>query len=295
MIKMTVYLKSDQLSVEISELGAELTSIIQNDTGIEYLWQGDPEYWGRQSPILFPIVGRLKEDQYTYQNNTYSLNQHGFARDKVFQIVSQTDSEAVFELSSSKETEIVFPFSFSLFIRYVLYENSIHIMYAVENKETERMMYFSIGGHPGFNVPLTEDTVFEDYYISFLPRKTRTVIPLDGPWIDLKNKTLGQTDTSLALSRKLFEKDALIYETEGTNSFTIESDKHSHRVEVETEDFPYVGIWTAAKQGSPFICIEPWYGIADTIESSGELKEKIGIQSLEPQQTFQANYSITID
>lgn len=292
---MTVYLNSNQLSVAISDLGAELTSIVQNETGIEYLWQGDPEYWGRQSPILFPIVGRLKEDQYTYQNNTYSLSQHGFARDKVFRIVSQTDNEAVFELSSSEETESIFPFSFSLFIRYVLYENSIHITYAVENKETKRTMYFSIGGHPGFNIPLTEDTIFEDYYISFLPRKTRTVIPLDGPWIDLKNKTLGQTDTSLALSRKLFEKDALIYETEGTNSFTIESDKHSHRVEIETEDFPYVGIWTASKKGSPFICIEPWYGIADTIESSGELKEKQGIQSLEPQQTFQANYSITID
>lgn len=292
---MAIYLKSDQLTVTITEQGAELTSIKHRKTGIEYLWQGDPDYWGRHAPVLFPIVGRLKNNQYTYQGKTYSLNQHGFARDQVFQVVSQNENEATLQLTATEETKSRYPFDFSLLIRYVVSENSVQVTYAVENRDTEEKMYFSIGAHPGFNVPLTDTTSFEDYYLSFLPRETRKLIPLEGLFVDTANKTIGQTNTPMALSRKLFEHDALIYETAGTNTFSIESDKTTHKVSVTFEDFPYTGIWSVAQKEAPFVCIEPWFGIADTTDASGKLEEKTGIQSLEPQQNFEAHYQITVD
>ena len=166
--------------------------------------------------------------------------------------------------------------------------------YSVENTAESETMYFSIGGHPGFNVPLTETTKFEDYYLSFLPRRSRKQIPLKGPFADPMNTTLAQTNTTLRLDRQLFDKDALIFEVKNSNTFSILSDKTPHSVEVTFENYPYVGVWSPPGKDAPFVCIEPWHGIADTVDTSGKLEEKLGIQTLSAQKTFQTKYSIQV-
>lgn len=292
---MTVSIKNKHLTVEIALKGAELQSIQSNEKGIEYLWQGDQEYWNRKAPILFPIVGRLKDDRYTYKGQTYSMTQHGFARDSVFEIVEQEEHKAVFQLTSSEESKQLYPFNFALIVAYEVIENVVQVSYLVKNTDDSEMMYFSIGGHPGFNVPLTPTTTFEDYYLSFLPRRSRKQIPLKGPFADTIHTTLAQTNTTMRLDRQLFDKDALVFEVKNKNTFSILSDKTPHSVEVTFENYPYVGVWSVPGKEAPFVCIEPWHGLADTVDASGNLEEKLGIQTLSAQDTFETKYSIQVN
>lgn len=292
---MTVIIQSDQLSVRINEQGAELQSILNRQTGIEYLWQGDKTYWGRRAPVLFPIIGRLKEDQYTFRGETYSLSQHGFARDSLFSLKESSETTARFELVSNADTKALYPFDFSLIVSYEVSGQKVVVSYEVTNTSEAETMYYSIGGHPAFNVPLTEDTHFEDYYLAFIPRRSRIQIPLKGPLIDPANKFLAQTNTAFSLKRELFENDALVFETKGKNTFSIRSDKTPHSVNFTFEDYPYVGIWSVPGKEAPFVCIEPWHGIADTVDASGKLEEKLGIQTLSPLDTFVTHYSIEVN
>ena len=291
---MTVSIKNKHLTVVIAPKGAELQSIQNNDTEIEYLWQGDKDYWNRKAPVLFPIVGRLKDDRYTYKGHSYSMTQHGFARDSVFETIEQEEHKAVFQLTSSEESKQLYPFDFVLTIAYEVIENKVQVSYSVKNAAESETMYFSIGGHPGFNVPLTGSTKFEDYYLSFLPRRSRKQIPLKGPFADPMNTTLAQTNTTLRLDRQLFDQDALIFEVKNSNTFSILSDKTPHSVEVIFENYPYVGVWSVPGKDAPFVCIEPWHGIADTVDTSGKLEEKLGIQTLLAQEIFQTKYSIQV-
>lgn len=289
-----IKLENDYITVSISEKGAEQTSLKNKQTGLEYLWQGDSSYWKRQAPVLFPFVGRLKEDQYQYENKTYSMSQHGFARDRVFDVTSQSEAEVTLSLLSDKESKEIYPFDFRLSITYQLDKETVNVGYKVENINQDKPMYFSIGGHPGFNVPLTDNTTFEDYYLSFSPKRSRTVIPLKGAYIDYENRTLGQTNTDITLRWSLFSDDALIYETKNKNVFSILSDKTKHGISVSFTDFPYVGIWSPAKLEAPLVCIEPWYGIADTADASGLLEEKLGIQHLQAGEVFNCDYTIAV-
>ncbi len=289
-----IKLENQYITVTISEKGAEQTSLKNKQTGIEYLWQGDPAFWNRHAPVLFPFVGRLKDNQYEYENKTYTMSQHGFARDRVFEVTSQSETSTTLSLLSDEESKEVYPFDFRLSITYQLEDESVKVSYQVENVDQEKPMYFSIGGHPGFNVPITEDTTFEDYYLSFSPKRSRTIIPLKGAYIDYENRTLGQTNTDIALRWRLFDEDALIYETKNKNVFSILSDKTTHGLSFSFEGFPYVGIWSPAKLEAPLVCIEPWYGIADTSDASGKLEEKLGIQHLKAGETFDCDYTISI-
>lgn len=290
-----ITLENQYLVVTVSEKGAELTSVKNKENQIEYLWQGNPAFWKRQAPVLFPFVGRLKNDQYEYNNKTYPMSQHGFARDYTFNVTHQSESEVALELTANEATKEHYPFDFRLTLTYSLEKQTVRTAYQVENLNHQEKMYFSIGGHPGFNIPLTNETSFEDYYLSFLPKRSRTLIPLKGSYLDFENRTLGQTNTDIALRRALFDQDALIYETKNKNTFSIRSDKTPHGIAVSFEDFPYVGIWSPAKQDAPLVCIEPWFGIADSIDASGKLEEKMGTQLLEPNGTFNCHYDITIE
>lgn len=290
-----ITLENQYLVVTVSEKGAELTSVKNKENQIEYLWQGDPSFWKRQAPVLFPFVGRLKNDQYEYNHKTYHMSQHGFARDYTFNVTHQSESEVALELTANEATKENYPFDFRLTLTYSLEKQTVRVAYQVENLNHQEKMYFSIGGHPGFNIPLTNETSFEDYYLSFLPKRSRTVIPLKGSYLDLENRTLGQTNTDIALRRALFDQDALIYETKNKNTFSIRSDKTPHGIAVSFENFPYVGIWSPAKQDAPLVCIEPWFGIADATDASGKLEEKMGIQLLEPNGQFNCHYDITIE
>ncbi|AZP92595.1 aldose 1-epimerase family protein [Enterococcus mundtii] len=290
---MTVIIQNDQLIAEISEHGAELISLKSKEHDLEYIWQGDPKYWGRHAPVLFPIVGRLKNDQYVYQGKTYSMGQHGFARDMDFEVAEHEQERAKFVLKSTPETKENYPFDFELVLVYELGGDGITVHYHVENIGEEEM-YFSIGGHPAFNVPLEEGLTFEDFYLAFSPRKSRLRLPLAGPFIDMEQKTIGQTNTNLALFRELFDQDALVFETRGLNAYSIRSEKSSHSVTLSYKDMPYVGIWSPYPKEAPFVCIEPWFGIADTVDSNGQLNEKAGINQLGAHELFKTKYSITV-
>lgn len=290
---MTVKIENDVLEAVIAEQGAELISLRSKETNIEYIWQGNPEFWARHAPVLFPIVGRLKDDQYSYQGKTYKMPQHGFARDSIFTVIQHGEATVSFSLKSNIETKKVYPFDFEFVISYSLEGDQIIVSYQIENTGTKEM-YFSVGGHPAFNIPLEPKRAFEDYYLSFSPQKSRTQLPLKGAYIDVTNKTLAQTNISINLNHDLFDNDALIYETKGANSFSIVSDESQHGIQLSYTDMPYVGIWSPTNKNAPFVCIEPWCGIADTFDSSGEITEKMGINQLEKGKLFETNYTITI-
>ncbi|WP_207695038.1 aldolase 1 epimerase LacX [Enterococcus sp. DIV0212c] len=288
---MTVQIENEFLIATFAEDGAELISLKSKKNDIEYIWQGDPAFWGRHAPVLFPFVGRLKDDKYTYENQTYPMGQHGFARDSLFEVVEHGPELVSLSLKSNKETKKVYPFDFELIISYTLEENNLVVHYQVENTGNNDM-YFSIGGHPAFNVPLEQNLTFDDYYLSFAPKKSRTQIPLVGPFADFEHKTLGQTNTSLDLRRKLFENDAIIFETKGANTFTIETDESPHSISLSYTDMPYVGIWSPYQKEAPFVCIEPWCGIADEVSTTGNLVDKKGINKLASSEIFKTQYTL---
>ena len=239
------------------------------------------------------IVGALKEDSYQYKGKTYHMSKHGFARDMDFALLEKNDDSASFILKATEKTKAIFPFDFELIIRYELGGDGLTVKYEVENL-AEDEMFFSIGGHPAFNVPLEKDLNFEDYYLAFSPRKSRLSLPLEGNYIDLEQRTLGQTNTNLALTHDMFKNDAVIFETKGLNAISICSEKSPHSVTLSYKDMPYVGIWSPYPTESPFVCIEPWCGIADTTDATGELIEKLGIQQLAGREKFTTKYAITV-
>ncbi|HDM9805568.1 TPA: aldose 1-epimerase family protein [Listeria monocytogenes] len=288
-----IKLENEVLLVEMKTAGAELTRIFHKDTGLEYLWKADSKFWGRHSPVLFPTVGRLVEDTYLVDGKPYHLGQHGFARDRDFQVVEQTEKSVRFELDADEDSLAVYPYKFKLSIIYTIEKNTVAVSYEVENTDNKRI-YFSIGAHPAFNLPLTDGTTFEDYYLDFGTEENLETLCLEGPYRSGEiKKVVDEAARYLPLNYDLFKNDALIFETLKQKEMTIKSDKTPHFVKVSFPEFPFVGVWTA-KAGTPFLCIEPWYGIADGAGESVELRDKAGIEHLEPEAVFASEYEITV-
>ncbi|EIA3997265.1 aldose 1-epimerase family protein [Listeria monocytogenes] len=288
-----IKLENEVLLVEMKTAGAELTRIFHKDTGLEYLWNADSKFWGRHSPVLFPTVGRLVEDTYLVDGKPYHLGQHGFARDRDFQVIEQTEKSVRFELDADEDSLAVYPYKFKLSIIYTIEKNTVAVSYEVENTDNKRI-YFSIGAHPAFNLPLTDGTTFEDYYLDFGTEENLETLCLEGPYRSGEiKKVVDKPAQYLPLSYDLFKNDALIFEALKQKEMTIKSDKTPHFVKVSFPEFPFVGVWTA-KPGIPFLCIEPWYGIADGAGESVELRDKAGIEHLEPEAVFASEYEITV-
>ncbi|HAB8809706.1 TPA_asm: aldose 1-epimerase family protein [Listeria monocytogenes] len=288
-----IKLENEVLLVEMKTAGAELTRIFHKDTGLEYLWNADSKFWGRHSPVLFPTVGRLVEDTYLVDGKPYHLGQHGFARDRDFQVVEQTEKSVRFELDADEDSLAVYPYKFKLSIIYTIEKNTVAVSYEVENTDNKRI-YFSIGAHSAFNLPLTDGTTFEDYYLDFGTEENLETLCLEGPYRSGEiKKVVDEAARYLPLNYDLFKNDALIFEALKQKEMTIKSDKTPHFVKVSFPEFPFVGVWTA-KAGTPFLCIEPWYGIADGAGESVELRDKAGIEHLEPEAVFASEYEITV-
>ncbi|MDT0002904.1 aldose 1-epimerase family protein [Listeria cossartiae subsp. cayugensis] len=288
-----IKLENELLLVEMKTAGAELTRIFRKDTGLDYLWNADSKFWGRHSPVLFPTVGRLVEDTYLVDGKPFHLGQHGFARDRDFQVMEQTENSVRFELDFDEDSLAIYPYKFKLSIIYTLEKDTVAVSYEVENRDDKRI-YFSIGAHPAFNLPLTEGTVFEDYYLDFGTEENLETLCLEGPYRSgAIEKVVDEPARYLPLNYDLFKNDALIFEALKQKEVTIKSDKTPHFVKVSFPEFPFVGIWTA-KAGTPFLCIEPWYGIADGAGESVELRDKAGIEHLEPEAVFASEYTITV-
>lgn len=291
---MSVVLENEKIRVTIAELGAELTSIRDKKSQIEFLWQADKTYWGRHAPILFPFVGRSKDDQYRYENQTYHMGQHGFARDNLFTVIEQNQTAARLQFVSTNETKKNYPFDFNLILSYELVDNAVKVGYEVTNPG-EKELIFGIGGHPAFNVPFEPgQDGFTDYAFTFNPEATRTQLPLVGPFIDVAHKKQVETRGRLPITHELFENDALVFETPGVTAVSIVSQKNDHSVTLEMDHMPFIGLWSPYPKDAPFVCLEPWCAHADTTEASGELTEKASMTHLLPTEQFQASYKIAV-
>ena len=282
---MITTISNSNLIAIINHLGAELISLRTKENK-EYIWEGNPEFWGKHSPILFPIVGTLKNNTYLFNGVEYHLSRHGFARDMKFELIKIKDSSATFSTKSSKETLKIYPFEFELQICYSLDENKLNIDYKVINKNNF-IMPFSIGAHPAF--ALSGD--FENYSIAFEQEETLEYYLLKNDLVSNTTKKLEVNSKQIHLNYKLFDNDTLIFKSIKSNSLTI-LENSKPMIKVLFKDFPNLGIWT--KKNAPFLCIEPWFGYSDTEENSGNIFEKEGIQILEGNKTFNSKFSIEI-
>ena len=285
-------IENNILRVSIHEKGAELTSIYHKPLDLEYLWEGDPAFWAKQSPVLFPIVGGLKNNTYFYHNTAYELPRHGFAREKVFSVTDHTSSQVTFSLFPDEETRQVYPFEFEFKISYSLEENTLSVKYQVQNIGREEM-YFSVGGHPAFKVPLVENTKYEDYYLEFNKAETspRWAVSHDG-LIEEEPIPVFHNDSVIRLQKELFMHDALVFKDLVSNKVSLKCAKHNRAIDFDFSGFPYLGIWAA--KNADFVCIEPWRGIADGVNTDQQLKHKEGINKLVSKEEFTVEWRVTV-
>jgi galactose mutarotase-like enzyme len=289
---MTEWIENNFLRISVKARGAELASIFNKKNQQEYLWQGDINHWPRQAPVLFPVVGKLKENKYIAEGKAWSLSQHGFARDKDFQIIDKKNDSLTFSLQSSEETLRIYPYKFELIIKYLLVKNKLTTQYNIVNKD-DKTIWFSIGAHPGFNCPLNGTENFSDYYIEFEKNETLERHLLTDGLFDGRKEVVLNNERILNLSEDIFLKDALVFKNLASSSLKLKSRKSDYEFTFEFKGFPFLGIWSK-KEGAPFICIEPWFGIADKNNFEGELKDKAGILSLEKGKIFDCGFWIEI-
>lgn len=292
---MEICLKNGELEAKICSKGAELASLSRG--GREYLWSGDPAYWNRHAPILFPIVGSLKGKQYRYEGKTYDMGQHGFARDMEFTVVSQTEKKLVMALSETEETLRNYPFRFLLELSYELKEDGLLVGWRVKNTD-RKTMYFSIGGHPAFNCPMEGKGKQRDYMLRFkkdgkpLTEITSAVI-VEGGLVGEDTLEFGLEDGYVPLTPNLFDTDTIVLEDGQTDEVSLYDPEGEEYVRVSFP-MPIVGIWTPIQKNAPFLCIEPWCGRCDDADFDGELPEKRWGNALEPEEVFETAYEIRV-
>ena len=279
---MLYFLENDVLKIAVDTHGAELSSIFNKAENKEMLWLGDPEFWGRKSPVLFPVVGKYKDGKTTYKGKEYALGQHGFARDSEFTLIEETKTRLAFQLMSNEETLMKYPFEFRLICSFELKNNKIIVGWYVENIDNKKI-YFSIGAHPAFYC-----------------EKSKTVLSMNGD--NLKYNLINfdglytskkyDIDNSFVLHDNVFDNDALIIEnSDVTEVSLIDNDKKYLTVKFDAKIF---GIWSPAKKNAPFVCIEPWYGRCDAEDFSGDITEREWSNSLEVNDNWYKEYEIII-
>lgn len=286
-------LENSEIRVEIDSHGAELKSLVKKSTGVEYMWCADEKYWARTSPVLFPFVGSVREGVYRTNGKDYTMGQHGFARDMEFTLIRQEKESIWFSLRSSEETQNKYPYSFVLYIGYELVGRQVRVLWKVENISTSAM-YFSIGGHPAFNCPLNASEKQTDYYLKFDSTEKIEGRLLEGGLLCKKVKELEVDNGYYQITDTMFDDDALIIEGKQASEVSLcRPDKTPYLTVVF--DAPLFGLWSPAKKEAPFICIEPWYGRADEVDFSGELKDRPYGNILEANQVFERSYTIRIE
>ncbi len=290
---MLTDLENTKIKVSVDTAGAQLKKLILKKNSKDYLWHGDSKYWGRTAPVLFPIVGKLKNNSYYYEDREYEMAQHGFARDNEFELVEQGERHLTYALEENEKTLKKYPFKFRLEIKYTITENSLAVTYTVINTD-QKKIYFSIGAHPAFYWPLKEGEEKENYYLEFEKEENAPKYLLEAGLLNNQKEMLLNNQKRLKLYPDIFKDDALVFKDLKSEKVTLKSRKSGRKIEVEFKNFPYLGIWSQSEE-APFICIEPWQGIADSIDSSGNIKEKEGINELKIGEEFKCTHTITIN
>ena len=267
---------------------------IKGTDGTEYLWQGNPEYWADMAPNLFPYIARMTDKKYTLFGKTYEMDIHGFAKDTEFHVNQISDEEIVFSMNHSKETLEQYPYAFVFEVNYQLDDNKLFVTYGVKNKD-DKVMYFGVGGHPGFNVPMEKGVTFEDYYLEFDTEEPaeRVGFSEDCFVTGDDKKYILQEGKRMLLRHDLFDDDAIIlkYISKGV---TLKSDKSKKAIRVTYPDMPYLGLWHMPKTDAPYVCIEPWSSLPSRKGIIEDLATQPGLISLEPNGKYKNLFVIEI-
>ena len=290
---MTHTIQSNALQVDINPTGAELYSILSKKTGTQYLWQGDPAWWDRRAPILFPILCSLKDNAYTYNGKTYDMTKHGFVRDAAFGTGGAAGNKITFEYGDNEETRRIYPFAFLLQAIFEVDGNRLGVTYRVENRN-DNTMYFSIGAHEAYRCPWNAGEALEDYYLEFDREGTYTgTLCNSAGLLSDETHTVIENGRIIPLSKQLFtDHETLIFKNVPSSRIFLKSKKSTTVVEVDYEDAPHLGIWQVP--GAPYVCIEPWYGLPDEAVHDGRIENKLGIVALQAGEAFAWKHTIAI-
>ena len=292
---MEYVLKNEELEVHFQSFGGALSSIRDKD-GVEFLWQGDKQYWSGQAPVLFPICGSIRGDQaVTESGKKLAMPRHGIVRKKEFDCVKQTENAITFAIESNEEMLEKYPYPFRLEITYTLEGKTIQTKYQIENKGSEEMP-FQIGGHPGFNCPLMDGENYDDYKIEFAQNEECDVpTPVtETGLIDVAKRTpFLKNQKELSLSHELFAVDAVILDQLKSRSVKLTSKNHNKGIQLDFADFPYLILWSTANNG-PFVAMEPWVGLSTCSDESDIFEEKRNIQRAEAGETKEYHFEITV-
>ena len=275
-------IENEFLTCEIDGMGAQLHSLVSKENGKEYIWQGNPDIWYGQAPVLFPVIGQLINDKYFYNGVEYTMPKHGLARKLPFNVKECEGAKAVFSLESDENTLKSYPFDFEYLVTFELKGKSLVNTMAVINK-TKGEMYFSVGAHPGFNCNVGDVVEFEQAETLATERidKENLIIPEKFPFME--------NEKSFVITKEIFEPDALILSDIKSEKLRIKGD---NEIEFTFGKCPFLGIW--AKPGAPYVCIEPWYGVNDGREVKKDISEKRGIEHLGEGETFEFAWTVEI-
>ena len=289
---MRYEISNEFLTVQADTNGAVLWSVTDKD-GFEYIWQGDERYWNERGANLFPYIARLWEKTYIFQGKSYHMDIHGFAKDSVFTCEKVSENELVFTLEDSEETLAQYPFHFQLEIRYQLLGKALKVLYSVRNKDV-KTMYFGIGGHPGFNVPMEDGLSFDDYELRFSePCKPQRILFSKECFVEGKSPYQLTADRSILLRHNLFDKDAIVLE-KTSGEVSIHSAKGKRAVKVSYPDMPYVGFWHMPCTDAPYVCIEPWCSLPSRQGVTENLEKQENLLILEAGNERQVSWTMEI-
>ncbi len=275
-------IENEFLTCEIDDMGAQLHSLKSKENGTEYIWQGNPDIWYGQAPVLFPVIGQLINDKYFYNGVEYTMPKHGLARKLLFNVKECEGAKAVFSLESDENTLKAYPFKFEYLVSFELKGKTLVNTMTVVNK-TNGEMYFSVGAHPAFNCKVGDIIEFEQTETLATERidKENLIIPEKFPFME--------NEKSFVITKEIFEPDALILSDIKSEKLRI---KGENEIEFTFGKCPFLGIW--AKPGAPYVCIEPWYGVNDGREVKKDISEKRGIERLEEGGTFEFSWTAEI-
>lgn len=289
---MNYTIKNNSLEVVISDLGAELQSVQFIKESTELLWQLNKNIWERQAPLLFPIIGRLKDEEYIYNAKTYKVPIHGFAYTSTFKVENHLKDQITFSLTASNKTINIYPFSFKLIVTFQLIKNKLMKKHTIINNGSDEM-FFELGGHEGYNLALFDEEKMEDYYLEFTKQGSLFTYTTDNDVMMNKGKKEIPLDNNkLFLSPEVFKNDALIMDDLKVREVTLKNTRNSYVIKVSFEDFKYLGIWTKYMR-SNYICIEPWSSLPDANYIDKQLKNKQDIIKLKPNDEKKLNYTMT--
>lgn len=291
---MNQKIQSELASVEIKTLGAELTSLKGKD-GTEYLWQGDPAFWANQSPVLFPIVGGLRDKRATVDGGKPCLmERHGLVKKMEFQLIASTQDSATFSVSSNAETLKRFPYEFELQVKYTLHGKTLTMVFTPVNKSSETMPYF-VGGHPAFRCPLLEGESFDDYVVEFCEKEyANCPRSLLNGLVDVEHRTLILNNSrTFPLDRSWFAYDGQIFDQLKSRSVKMYNPKTGRGVKLDYPGFDYLVVWSS-KNGGNFAAVEPWTGLSTCSDEDDVLEHKRGVKFLAPGESATHSFDITL-